>query len=196
MIHGSCGIARKSSSCMHNGRCSRHFPKKYVENTTIDEDGYSAYNRREDDRTIKREGIHLHNRYVVPYNRYLLLKYGTHINVEWCNQEKSIKYLFKYINKGNDRITAAFTQSVHDKDSIHIDEIDIYYDCRYIYPCEATWRIFEFPIHHREPAVEKLSFHLPNEQLIIFSDSDPIDIVFNKPSVRESHLLNLYGMKN
>ncbi|KAM3217269.1 hypothetical protein P3L10_026712 [Capsicum annuum] len=190
MIHRPYDFARISSPCMQNDRCSKHFPKKYVQVTTIDEDGYSIYKRRKDGRTIKREGIHLDYRYVVPHNRYLLLKYGAHINVEWCNQAKSIKYLFKYINKGNDSVTAAFTQSVHEKDLINVDEIKMYYDCRYISPCEAAWRIFGFPIHHREPSVERLSFHLPNEQPIIFSDNDPIDVVVNKPSVRESQFLS------
>ncbi|XP_075077401.1 uncharacterized protein LOC142164118 [Nicotiana tabacum] len=68
----------------------------------------------------------------------------------------------------------------------------MYYDCRYILPCEAAWRIFKFPIHHREPSVERLSFHLPNEQTIIFSDDDPIDDVANRLSVKESQFLSWF----
>lgn len=75
---------------------------------------------------------------MVPHNRFLLLKYGAHINVEWCNQSKSIKYLFKYVNKWNDRVTAAFSQSVNKEDSSNFDEINMHYDCRYISSYEVA----------------------------------------------------------
>uniref|UniRef100_A0A1S3ZD48 Helitron helicase-like domain-containing protein n=1 Tax=Nicotiana tabacum TaxID=4097 RepID=A0A1S3ZD48_TOBAC len=192
MMHGPCGSARKSSLCMQSGRCTKHFPERFVESTTIDEEGYPVYRRRDNGRNIKKDGIDLDSRYVVPHNRFLLLKYDAHINVEWCNQSRSIKYLFKYISKGNDRVTAAFSQSMQEEDSSNIDEINMYYDCLYISPCEAAWRIFKFSIHHREPPVERLSFHLPNEQNVIFSDDDPIHDVSNRPSVQESMFLSWF----
>ncbi|XP_060207250.1 uncharacterized protein LOC132635050 isoform X2 [Lycium barbarum] len=192
MMHGPCGSATKSSPCMQNGRCTKHFPKKFVVSTIIDEDGYPVYRRRDTGRTIKKDGIDLDNRCVVPHNRFLLLKYGAHINVEWCNQSRSIKYLFKYVNKGNDRVTAAFSQSMHDEDSSNVDEINMYYDCRYISSCEAAWRIFKYPIHHREPPVERRAFHLEDEQNVIFADDDPIDVVANRPSVKESMFLSWF----
>jgi len=192
MMHGPCGSVRKSSPCMQNGRCSKHFPKRFISSTSIDEERYPVYRRRDDGRSTKRSGIDLDNRYVVPHNRFLLLKYGAHINVEWCNQSRSIKCLFKYVNKGHDRVTTAFCDSANSSDSRGVDEINMYCDCRYISPCEAAWRIFKFPIHHREPSVERLSFHLPDNQNIIFSDDDPIDVVINKPTIKESKFLSWF----
>ncbi|XP_019225110.1 PREDICTED: uncharacterized protein LOC109206711 [Nicotiana attenuata] len=167
-----------------NGRCTKHFPKKFTESTTIDEDGYPIYRRRDNGRAIKKDGIDLDNRYVVPHNRFLLLKYGAHINVEWCNQSRSIKYLSKYVNKENDRATVAFSRSVQEEGSSVVDEINMYYNFRYISPCEAAWRILEFPLHYRQPSVERLSFYLPNEQHVIFSDDDPIDDVSSRPTLK------------
>ncbi|XP_019191668.1 PREDICTED: uncharacterized protein LOC109186192 [Ipomoea nil] len=187
MIHGPCGAARKNSPCMKNGICSKYFPKKFVENSTVDFDGYPIYQRRDNGRTVRKNGINLDSRYVVPHNRYLLMKYKAHINVKWCNQSISIKYLFKYVNKGNDRVTAEFYNSgVEESTGKIVDEIKMYYDCRYISPPEAAWRIFGFDIQFRNPSVERLSFHLPNEQSIIFHDDDLVDDVVNRPTVAQS----------
>lgn len=137
--------------------------------TSVDEDGYPIYRRRDDGNNIEKNGVLLDNRFVVPYNPKLLLKYQAHINVEWCNQSRSIKYLFKYINKGHDRVAASIYKDGDGNEEI-VDEVKMYYDCRYISPCEAAWRIFGFDIHYRSPAVERLSFHLPGEQNVVFED--------------------------
>ncbi|KAM3381588.1 hypothetical protein P3S68_007161 [Capsicum galapagoense] len=178
-MHGPCSSTDKFSPCMQNGKCTKHFPKKFVHITTLDEEGYPIYRRKDNGRTIEKNGIHLDSRYVVPHNRKLLLTYGAHINVEWCNQSRFIKYLFKYVNKGHDRATVVFSQNTHVDGSSTIDEINMYYDCRYISPCEAVWRILKFPIHHREPPVEILLFHLEDEQYVFFSNEDPIENVTN-----------------
>ncbi|XP_073137503.1 uncharacterized protein [Henckelia pumila] len=190
MMHGPCGEVRKNSPCMSGGRCQKHFPKKFVEVTSIDEDGYPIYRRRDNGRTILRNGVNLDNGFVVPHNRYLLIRYGAHMNVEWCNQSRAIKYLFKYINKGHDRVTASFYRSSDDESlGKNVDEVNMYYDCRYISPCEAAWRIFGFDIQYRDPPVERLSFHLPNEQNIIFSDADEISNIIDRPTVNQSMFL-------
>ncbi|XP_057764030.1 uncharacterized protein LOC131008561 [Salvia miltiorrhiza] len=193
MVHGPCGALRISSPCMMNGRCTKYFPKKYVDATTVDDDGYPVYRRRNNGRVILKNGISLDNRYVVPHNRGLLLKYGAHINVEWCNQSRSIKYLFKYINKGNDRVTASFyNSSEEDDEGRGIDEVNQYYDCRYISPCEAAWRVFGFEIQYKKPSVERLSYHLPGEHAVIFSEADRLENILNRETIHESMFLGWF----
>ena len=174
MIHGPCGAHNKTSPCMIDGKCSRHFPKKFVDCTTIDDQGYPVYMRRDNGVTVEKNQTVIDNRFVVPYNPYLLLKFNSHINVEWCNQSRAIKYLFKYINKGYDRVTAKFYSSA---EGDVIDEIDMYFDARYISAREAYWRILAFAINYQTPSVQRLSFHMPNEQLVLFADDNPIDSV-------------------
>ncbi|KAF7809101.1 uncharacterized protein G2W53_035844 [Senna tora] len=187
MIHGPCGQLNLRSPCMKDGRCTKHFPKSFVTRTTIDEDGFPIYRRQDNGRTIEKNGVRLDNRYVVPYNPQLLMKYQSHINIEWCNQSKSIKYLFKYVNKGHDRVTAALYESNVNSDNTEVvDEIKSYCDCRYISACEAAWRIFGFDIHYRQPPVERLSFHLPNQQLVIYEDQDTIDSIISRPEVTQT----------
>jgi len=68
MLHGPCGISNKSLPCMKNGKCSRLFPKKFLRTTTISEDGFSHYRRRNDSLTVTKNDVCLDNRFVVPYN--------------------------------------------------------------------------------------------------------------------------------
>nr|GEV55738.1 ATP-dependent DNA helicase PIF1-like [Tanacetum cinerariifolium] len=136
MLHGPCGIEAKHTSCTNEGKCSKHYPKKFLAETVINEDGYHVYRRRDNKITAVKGKFTYENRHVVPHNRYLLLKYHAHINVEWCNRSKDIKYLFKYLNKGPDIATIAIQENVkvganRECDQIMvIDEIKNYLNCR------------------------------------------------------------------
>jgi hypothetical protein len=173
---------------MTTGRCSKWFPKKFQAKTIVDHDGYPVYRRRATGHTVVKNKVTLDNCSVVPYNPKLLLKYKAHLNMEWCNQSTSIKYLFKYINKGYDRIGATVVpdQTTGLRRNEIVDEIKHYVDCRYISPCEACWRNFGFSIHGRKPAVERMFFHLLGEQSVYFTDYERINDVLVKPSVSES----------
>jgi hypothetical protein len=148
MVHGPCGSLNPKSSCMIGNKCSKHFPKGFYSETTVDEDGFPVYKRRNNGRFVEKNGIKLDNRFIFPHNIDLLVKYQSPINVEWCNRSRSIKYLFKYINKGPDRATLILEENLHVDGStgiqhvIDIDEIKAYLDCRYVSSIEACWRIF------------------------------------------------------
>ncbi|GJW14972.1 helicase, partial [Tanacetum coccineum] len=119
----------KYAPCTTDGKCSKHFPKSFLAESVIDEDGYAFYRRRNNKVTVKKGKFVYDNKHVVPYNRYLLLKYQAHINVEWCNRSKAIKYLFKYLNKGPDRATVVIQENVKDGQNgtseqvLEVDEI-------------------------------------------------------------------------
>ncbi|XP_057432714.1 cation/H(+) antiporter 15-like [Lotus japonicus] len=103
--------------------------------TTIDEEGYPKYRRRNTRVSVTKKDTVMDNTYVVPYNPGLLVRYQAHINVEYCNKSNSIKYLFKYVNKGPDRVSVEISN--RDKDSNKekgVDEIKHYYDCTYLSP--------------------------------------------------------------
>ena len=134
MIHGPRGLPNRRAPCMVDGKCIRFFPKKFQQATIVDQDGFPVYRRRNNGHTVQKNDIELDNRFVVPYSPHLLVKHRTHLNVEWCNQSTSIKYLFKYINKGSDWITTAIV-NVQNQDGtqtkVH-DEIKHYLDGRYV----------------------------------------------------------------
>ena len=60
-------------------------------------DSCPVYRRREDGQKVKVRKEWLDNRWVVPYNPVLLMRYNCHINVEICCSIKSVKYLYKYM---------------------------------------------------------------------------------------------------
>ncbi|GJX94889.1 hypothetical protein Tco_0349475 [Tanacetum coccineum] len=43
MLHGLCGKDAKYAPCTIDGKCSKHFPKSFLAETMIDEDGYPNY---------------------------------------------------------------------------------------------------------------------------------------------------------
>jgi hypothetical protein len=92
---------------MVDGMCKKHYPHKYSEATMQGEDGYVVYRRRNDGRTFQKNlgGFVFDNRWVVSHNPYLTRKFNAHINVEVSAGIRSVKYLFKYVYKGQDRAT-------------------------------------------------------------------------------------------
>nr|GFD40571.1 hypothetical protein [Tanacetum cinerariifolium] len=73
----------------------------------------------------------------------------------------SIKYLFKYINKGPDRVSAELYEP-------------------------AKTRLFGFEVQYRTSIVERLSFHLPGEQQVLYDENSDLETVLHKPSVGHS----------
>ncbi|XP_074596266.1 uncharacterized protein LOC141851422 [Brevipalpus obovatus] len=131
------------------------------------DDSYPRYRRRRSDHTVTKRGVELDNRWVVPYNRYLLLKYNAHINVEICASIKSIKYIHKYIYKGYD---AARVEIVDNR-----NEILSYLTGRYVGATEAFWRMFAYHMHYQSHSIERLAIHLPSQQQVVFHEGQEME---------------------
>lgn len=93
---------------------------------------------------------------MIPYNPYLLLRFGSHCNVEKVSSLHAVKYLHKYLSKGPPRIEldsvrvrrndAGETIDADDPKYVY-DEIAQHQDFRYLCPTEAVWHILAFPMN-------------------------------------------------
>ena len=165
MIHGPCG-----SWCMENGKCSKHYPKPFQPETTMDENGYPQYRRRDTGKSFtKLNNFTFDNRHVVPYCPEFLEIYNCHINVEIVTNIKSVKYLYKYIYKGHDAASVVIGEFTSERELTH-DEIKAFVEARYVGPVEACWRIQSKPLQNKSHFVTRLPVHLPNGQNVVIPD--------------------------
>ena len=95
MLHGPCGSAFPNSPCMDKGVCTKGFPKQFQEKTILPGGGhgYPLYARPNNGRIIEKNGFKFDNRWVVPYNEFLSVKFDCHINVEFIGSFLTIKYM-------------------------------------------------------------------------------------------------------
>ncbi|GJZ44190.1 hypothetical protein Tco_0591445 [Tanacetum coccineum] len=200
MMHRPCGSANSSASCTEGGVCNKHFPKNTMTRCFFDNNGHTQYQRRDTGVSVMKGESRLDNCNVVPYNRTLCLAFEAHINVEYCGWSMLIKYLFKYISKGPDRILAKISNSkastLVPRNNKPVDEIQNYVDGQFICPFEACWRIFDFPIHSRELVVQILSVYLENMQRVNFRARDRLDIIVNLPEKKKTTLTEWFVYNN
>lgn len=76
MVHGPCGPEAPNAPCMVDGKCSKGFPKPFQDTSIVNSAGRIEYMRRNDGRAYEVRGMLRDNRSIVPYNPYLLLRYG------------------------------------------------------------------------------------------------------------------------
>ncbi|GMG25363.1 unnamed protein product [Ambrosiozyma monospora] len=151
-------------------KCSKHFPKPYSTETAVNPDSYALPRRRNaaaggDDR----------NSLVVPYNPYLSRLFDCHLNVEVCFGIKAVKYIHKYLHKGQDRCWVDV--------NAQNDEIQAHLDSRYVSSMEAAYRIFMFPTHNLMPSVMTLQVHLEGQQWIVYNPNANQTVIHDTPLI-------------
>ena len=140
MCHGPCGPWNPNSVCMKDNKCTKSYPKPFLQETQQNEDGYPSYRRRKPgqggfETTIyisrTKQTVTIDNRWIVPYSPLLSKTFDAHINVEYCNSVKAIKNICKYVNKGSDMAMVGL------RDVEKYDEVNKFQKARYISSNEA-----------------------------------------------------------
>ncbi|GFR20235.1 ATP-dependent DNA helicase [Trichonephila clavata] len=174
MTHGPCGSLNNNSLCMSDGKCTKRYPRDLLAETITGNDVYPLNGRRSTEDggnslTLKvlNNTIAVDNRWVVPYPSLLLKTHNAHINVEYSNSVKAIKYIFKYVNKGSDVVVIGVENTTASN-----EEVTQYQLGRYISSIEAVWHILSFSIHGRYPTVVHLAVHLENGQRVYFTSEN------------------------
>ncbi|KAL6130538.1 hypothetical protein ACLB2K_068917 [Fragaria x ananassa] len=191
MIHGPCGPLNPRQSCMKKGTCNKGYPKSFANFTVQGKDAYPVYQRRPNLQPVYlcgRGNMTVDNRWVVPYNPWLLLRYNCHINVEVCGSIKSVKYLYKYIYKGPDRM------SLEVQSNPEFDEISQFVDARWVCAPEALWKIFKFALNKVYPTVERLQIHLPNMQQVTFNAERTVEDILDDDRPKMSMLTEFFTL--
>ncbi|XP_074303199.1 uncharacterized protein LOC141637624 [Silene latifolia] len=189
MMHGPCGRDFSSNHCMKNGKCKNHYPRDYADITTNTHNSYPIYRKRGNGRSATVRDAQLDNRWVVPYNPFLLAKYDCHLNVEVFSTIKAVKYLYKYIYKGRDRVS--FTVA-DDNDQHKYDEISAFQSARWISPPEAMWRIYRFCLNEIHPNVVTLQVHLQNVQTVLFRSFERLQNIAEDDARKKTMLTTFF----
>ncbi|GKF10627.1 hypothetical protein Tco_0048553 [Tanacetum coccineum] len=56
MMHGPCGEDDTTQVCMADGKCTKHFPKKFTQRSSVDSEGYPVYRRHDNGRYVENSG--------------------------------------------------------------------------------------------------------------------------------------------
>ncbi|XP_057778295.1 uncharacterized protein LOC130998777 [Salvia miltiorrhiza] len=191
MMHGPCGELNPKNACMIGEKCKSYYPKEFKLNTEHRLDSYPDYRRRDDGKKVLVRGKWLDNRWVVPYNAYLLAKFDCHINVQVCTDVRSVKYLYKYVCKGNDQIA----YNIVDVESTEpIDEISDFQKSRWLCAPEAMWRIYGFDIFDMYPSVLQLHVHLSGYQQVFFAANQSLPKIVDSDRANRTQLTEFFEM--
>ena len=193
MLHGPCGVLNPDCSCMFKEgkkikECSKKYPMPYSKYTTQNQQmNKPQYRRRspaDGGRTItqycratQRE-VTMDNRWVVPFNPYLLRKFDCHLNLEIVASVMGIKYITKYLTKGSDRVMVENSDG-----TMAEDEIQTFINARYITASMALGHIFGLSICEISPSVVKLSLHLPHQQPVYLTENRTAQEAMEKAKV-------------
>ena len=191
----------------HDQPCKKGFPKEFQSHTVINDNNKVKYRRRspqDGGHSVIIRGRDGHdvvkdNRWVVPYNKKILMFWCGHCNMERSSGPGCIGYIFKYIFKAlthqharierqgpnqqqrpgaveGDNGEIRQMEEIHDQNGRPVrDEIEHYLICALYSPCLAVLRISGTALYRIYPAVTNLGVYLPGEQQIIYDQNTNVE---------------------
>ena len=130
--------------------CKWRFPKEPCDFTHYDEKGNLILKRRPSESNV------------VAYNKTLLLKFKSHVNVEYVGELAHPQYIMKYVNKTQDTVSNVRVQL----DNSAALLIDQHFQSLYISSAQANWEMLGFDIYHKTVTVMTLAVHLQDQQWV------------------------------
>jgi len=111
------------------------------------------------------------NEWVVPYNPALLMLMDCHVNVEVTSSINCVKYLFKYVYKGNDRVIYKLREALSAGDEEN--SVQEYRAARILTGCESYFCI-RFPNQrfHMYPKILPLEVHTEDTTPVSIKEGD------------------------
>ncbi len=188
VIQNSCGSQYPAAVCMGD-RCKNNFPKDFRSETQQSEsDHYISYRRRSPEeggetatRTVRgNPKQQVDNSWVLAYNPKLMRMFHFYMNVQLCvSRVGGIKYLFKYICKGSERVTMQIVEETG-----RYNEIAQFQDARYVSAseaAEAACSILAFDVVDNHPTVYRLEVHTEGNHTVYFRESEKQPAALREP---------------
>jgi hypothetical protein len=113
--------------------------------------------------------------------------FNAHINIEVSAGIRSVKYLFKYVYKGPDRVAVVIAGPTN--------EIQQYIDAQYLSVAEGVDSLLSFKKHTEWPPVTQLVVHLPGQHNVVFNENEDLAIVAER-ATRQKTTLTAYFAYN
>jgi hypothetical protein len=111
--------------------------------------------------------------------------FNAHINVEVSAGIRSVKYLFKYVYKGPDRVAAVIVGPTN--------EIQQYIHARYLSAVERVDSLLSFKKHMEWLPVIQLVVHLPRQHNVIFNKNEDLAIVVEHAAHQKTTLITYFA---
>ncbi|KMZ64076.1 hypothetical protein ZOSMA_3866G00010, partial [Zostera marina] len=171
-----------------NKPCKQYYPKKEYSSTQVGT-GFVKYKRiyEKADGTggffATKNNHHFDDRYVVPYNPYLLHFWDGHANVEFVYSPGTPGYAIKYVLKGGSKVFVeildkGITQNPYITEvggRIDVDEAKYQFSLSYVSVEEAITNLMSFGPFFLSHKIKFISAHLPKDITITAANGEVVE---------------------